>query len=133
GADSLLVGRFFGAAAGGLYSRASILLMRPLQQFIIPINAVLVPALSRVHDQNERYRRACLQVFEAIALMSFLFTGLLLALARPLTLAVLGPKWEAAAVIFAGFTLAALAYPLITASTWLFVSQARGKEWVLAS
>jgi len=54
-------------------------------------------------------------------------------LSYPLTLIVLGPKWEAAAVIFAGFTLAALAYPLITASTWLFVSQARGKDWVLAS
>ena len=133
GADSLLIGRFFGAAAVGLYSRASILLMRPLQQFVIPINAVLVPALSRVHDQNERYRRTFLQVFEVIALMSFLFTGLLLALSYPLTLIVLGPKWEAAAVIFAGFTLAALAYPLTTASTWLFVSQARGKDWVLAS
>jgi PST family polysaccharide transporter len=133
GADSLLIGRFFGAAAVGLYSRASILLMRPLQQFIIPINAVLVPALSRVQDQNERYRRTFLQVFEAIALMSFLFTGLLLALSYPLTLIVLGPKWEAAAEIFAGFTLAAGAYPLTTASAWLFVSQARGKDWVLTS
>jgi PST family polysaccharide transporter len=133
GADSLLIGRFFGAAAVGLYSRASILLMRPLQQFIIPINAVLVPALSRVQDQNERYRRTFLQMFEVIALMSFLFTGLLLALSYPLTLIVLGPKWEAAAVIFAGLTLAALAYPLTTASTWLFVSQGRGKDWILAS
>jgi polysaccharide transporter, PST family len=133
GADSLLIGRFFGAAAVGLYSRASILLMRPLQQFIIPINAVLVPALSRVQDQNERYRRTFLQVFEAIALVSFLFTGLLLALSYPLTLIVLGSKWEAAAEIFAGFTLAAGAYPLTTASTWLFVSQARGKDWVLTS
>jgi PST family polysaccharide transporter len=72
-------------------------------------------------------------VFEVIALMSFLFAGLLLALSYPLTLIVLGPKWEAAAVIFAGFTLAALAYPLTTASTWLFVSQARGRDWVLTS
>jgi O-antigen/teichoic acid export membrane protein len=133
GADSLLIGRFFGAGAVGLYSRASILLMRPLQQFTTPINAVLVPALARIQDQHDRYRRTFLQVFEAIALMSFLFTGLLLALARPITLAVLGPKWEPAAVIFAGFTIAALAYPLTTASTWLFASQGRGKDWVLTS
>jgi len=133
GADNLLIGRFFGAAAVGLYSRGSILLMRPLQQFIIPINAVLIPALSRIQDQNDRYRRIFLEVIEAIALISFLFTGLFLALSYPLTLAVLGPKWEAAAVIFAGFTLAALAYPLTTASTWLFASQGRGKDWVLAS
>jgi O-antigen/teichoic acid export membrane protein len=133
GADSLLIGRFFGAGAVGLYSRASILLMRPLQQFTMPINAVMTPALSRIQGQHDPYRRTFLQVFEAIALVSFLFTGLLLALSYPLTLAVLGPKWEAAAVIFAGFTIAALAYPLTTASTWLFASQGRGKDWVLTS
>jgi O-antigen/teichoic acid export membrane protein len=130
-ADSLLIGRFFGAAAVGLYSRGSILLMRPVQQFIIPINAVLVPALSRIQDQRDRYRRTFLQVFEAVALMTFLFTGLCLALSRPLTLAVLGPKWEAASVIFAGLTLAALSYPLINSFTWLLASQGRGKDWVL--
>jgi O-antigen/teichoic acid export membrane protein len=133
GADSLLIGRFFGAAAVGLYSRGSILLMRPVQQFIIPINAVLVPALSRIQSQHDRYRRTFLQVFEAIALISFLFTGLFLALSRPVTLAVLGPKWEGAIVIFAGFTMAALAYPLFAASAWLFASQGRGKDWVLTS
>ena len=51
GADNLLIGRFFGAAAVGLYSRASILLIRPLEQFTIPINAVLIPALSRVQTE----------------------------------------------------------------------------------
>ena len=34
-------------------------------------------------------------------------------------------------MIFAAFTVAALAYPLITASAWLFASQGRGKDWVL--
>jgi PST family polysaccharide transporter len=133
GADSLLIGRIFGAAAIGLYSRGSILLMRPVQQFIIPINAVLVPALSRIQSQHDRYRRTFLQVFEAIALITFLFTGLFLALSNPLTLAVLGQKWEGAIVIFAGFTMAALAYPLFAASAWLFASQGRGKDWVLTS
>ncbi|PYS43845.1 MAG: hypothetical protein DMG13_34815 [Acidobacteria bacterium] len=133
GADNLLIGRFFGAAAVGLYSRGSALLVRPLEQFMTPINAVLVPALSRTQAQDERYRRTFLRVFEAIALITFLFAGLFLALSYPVTLAVLGPKWEAAAVIFAGFTLAALAYPLTTASTWLFASQGRGKDWVVTS
>jgi PST family polysaccharide transporter len=133
GADSLLIGRFFGAAAIGLYSRGSILLMRPVQQFIIPINAVLVPALSRIQSQHDRYRRTFLQVFEAVALVDFLLTGLFLALSYPVTLAVLGPKWEGAVVIFAGFTMAALAYPLFAASAWLFASQGRGKDWVLTS
>jgi O-antigen/teichoic acid export membrane protein len=133
GMDNLLIGRFFGAAAVGLYSRGSILLMRPVQYFINPLNAVVIPALSRVQGEDDRYRRTFLQVFEAIALASFLFTGMFLALSHPLTVAVLGPKWKDAAVIFAGFTMAALAYPLTMASTWLFASQGRGKDWMVAS
>jgi O-antigen/teichoic acid export membrane protein len=133
GADNLLIGRFFGAAAIGLYSRASILLIRPLEQFTIPINAVLVPALSRVQTQPERYRRTFLRVYEAMALVSFLSTGFLLTLARPLTLVVLGPKWEQAVPIFAGFAIAALWIPLTGASTWLFQTQGRGKDWVFSS
>ncbi len=133
GADNLLIGRFFGASAVGLYSRASILLIRPLEQFTIPINSVLVPALSRLQAQPDRYRRTFLRVYEAIALVSFLSTGLLLALARPVTLVVLGPKWEQAAPIFAGFSIAALCIPLGTASTWLFQTQGRGKDWLFFS
>lgn len=133
GADNLLIGRFFGAAAVGLYSRASILLIRPLEQFTIPINSVLVPALSRLQAESDRYRRTFLRVYEAIALISFLCTGLLLALARPMTLVVLGPKWEQAAPIFAGFSIAALCMPLGTASTWLFQTQGRGKDWLFCT
>ena len=133
GADNLLIGRLFGPAAVGLYSRGSVLLLRPLQQCMMPVYAVSIPALSRLQGEPDRYRSTFLQVFEAIALMTFLFTGLLLPLSYPLTLAVLGPKWEAAAPIFAGFTMAALAYPLTTAATWMFASQGRGKDWVITS
>ena len=65
GADNLLIGRFFGAAAVGLYTRGSILLLRPLEQLMIPIYTVLVPTLSRMQGQPDRYRRTFLQVFEA--------------------------------------------------------------------
>jgi PST family polysaccharide transporter len=121
GADGLLIGRFYGANSIGLYSRASALLNRPMDQFLATISSVFVPTLSRVQTQPERYRRVFLQTYETIAL------------ARPLTLVVLGPKWEQAAVIFAGFTIAALYVPLADASTWLFASQGRGKDWLFAS
>jgi PST family polysaccharide transporter len=104
-----------------------------MDQFLNPIGSVFLPVLSRVQTQPERYRRTFLQVYEALVLASFLSTGLLFALARPLTLVVLGPKWEQAALIFAGFTMAALWMPPGTASTWLFASQGRGKDWLFAS
>jgi O-antigen/teichoic acid export membrane protein len=132
GSDNLLIGHFYGAAAVGLYSRASALLMKPLEQFLGPINAVFMPALSRLQSHPERYRSTFLRLYEAIALLAFLFTGLFLALARPLTLVLLGPKWEQAAVIFGGFTVAALCIPLANASAWLFISQGRGRDMFVA-
>jgi O-antigen/teichoic acid export membrane protein len=133
GLDGLLIGRFYGAVSVGLYSRAAALLARPLEQFSGPIEAVFIPALSRLQTQPERYRHTFLQVYETIALTSFLFTGMFFALAHPLTLVVLGPKWEGAAVIFAGLTFAALQYPLGSCASWLFTSQGRGRESFLAS
>jgi O-antigen/teichoic acid export membrane protein len=133
GADSMLIGRYYGAVPLGLYSRAAALLTRPMEQFLSPLESVFLPVLSRLQYQPERYRRTFLRVYETMALVSCLFTGLLLALARPLTLVVLGPKWEQAAVIFAGFGIAALCTPPGTAATWLFASQGRGKEWLFTS
>jgi O-antigen/teichoic acid export membrane protein len=132
GVDVMLIGRFWGPASVGLYTRAGALLSRPMDQFLGPITSVFVPALSRLQSQPERYRRTFLRVYEAIALVSFFSMGLLLALARPLTLVVLGPKWEQASVIFAIFTVPAVCAPLGTASSWLFGSQGRGKDWLLA-
>lgn len=128
GSDNLLIGRFYGAAAVGLYSRASALLIRPLDQFLQPINAVFIPALSRLQSQPIRYRSTFLHLYEAIALIGFLFTGLCLALAHPITMVLLGPKWEQASIIFAGFTIAALCLPLANVSAWLFTSQGRGQD-----
>ncbi len=132
GADGLLIGRFYGAFSLGLYSRASALLARPLEQFMNPIEAVFLPAFSRLLIQPDRYRSSFLELYEGIALVSFLFTGMCFGLAHPLTLVVLGPKWEGAAIIFASLTFAALQYPLTTSVTWLFASQGRGRDSLLA-
>ena len=133
GSDGLLIGRFYGPAAVGLYSKAAALLNRPLEQFLTPIDAVFVPALSRLQTEPERYRRTFLQTFEAIALITFLFTGLFFVLAEPLTLVVLGPKWEKATAIFAAFTFAAVFYPFFVTANWLFASQRRGRDWLITS
>jgi PST family polysaccharide transporter len=133
GIDGLLIGRFYGSGPLGLYNRAGALLMQPVQQLIGPIEAVLTPALSRLQTQPERYRRAVFHAYEFIAVASFLFTGLLLGLAHPLTLAVLGHKWEKSAPIFAGFTLVALYTPVGSVATWLLTSQGRGRDFLILS
>jgi len=132
GTDNLLIGRFYGATSIGLYSRAGSLLIRPLELLLGPISAVFIPALSRMQSQPQRYRAAFLRLYEAIALAGFILAGLFLALARPLTLVLLGPKWEQAAAIFGGFVVAAFALPLTSAVGWVLISQGRGRDMLIA-
>jgi O-antigen/teichoic acid export membrane protein len=128
GCDTLLIGRFYGPAAVGLYSRGATLVIGPMQQFLLPVDAVFLPTLSRLQSQPERYRSIFLRLYEAIALSVFFVSSLLLALAGPATLVLLGPKWQQVTAIFAGFTFTAIQLPLSTAANWLLTSQGRGKD-----
>lgn len=128
GCDSLLLGRWYGPSAVGLYTRGAVLLMVPVDQLISPLEAVFTPILSRLQGEPDRYRRTFLQVYAAVASLSFPASGLFLALSRPLVLVLLGPKWEEVIPIFAWFTLAGLYFPLYYAVMWLLNTQGRGKD-----
>ena len=132
-ADTFLIGRACGAEPLGLYTRATMLMRRPLDQLLGPITAVVMPMLSRLQNDPVRYRRTFLYLYEAIALIGLPITGLVLALARPIVLVLLGPKWEDAAVIFMGFSLAMPYAPLACAACWLFESQGRGREMLTSN
>jgi PST family polysaccharide transporter len=131
--DMLLLGRFYGAASVGIYSRAMALLMRPLDQLLNPVTTVIEPILARLQGEPERYRRTFLQIFDSLALVGFMAIGLLLALSRPVTLVLLGLQWEKASVIFAGFTGMALYAPLASALGFLLISQGRGRDLLVIS
>jgi PST family polysaccharide transporter len=133
GSDGLLIGRFYGSAPLGLYSRAAALLSRPMDQLISPIEAVFVPTLSRLQPQTERYRKTLFKIYDIIAVTCFPFAAMFFALAHPLTLVVLGRKWEAAAPILAGFSFVALFIPAGSVASWLITSQGRGRDWLILS
>jgi O-antigen/teichoic acid export membrane protein len=128
GMDSLLIGRWYGADAVGLYTRGAILLMRPIDQLIVPLESVFIPVLSRLQNEPERYRRTFLQAYAAVALISFPVSGLFMALSRPIVLVLLGHKWEQVVPIFAWFSIAGLYIPLYYAAMWLLNTQGRGRD-----
>jgi PST family polysaccharide transporter len=128
GLDVVLIGKYYGAVPVGLYTRAQALLMRPLDQLLGPMSTVFLPTLSRLAPQPERYRNVFLRVYDAIVLLALFGTAIVLPLSHPLTLVLLGPKWEQAAAIFAGFTVAALYLPVAMVARWLLTSQGRGRD-----
>ena len=68
--DNVLIGRFIGSGALGLYSRAAQLFRLPLQQIATPLTPVAVPVLSRLSET--------IDVFEAYARRAQLALGILI-------------------------------------------------------
>jgi len=126
--DTILIGKFFGAVPLGLYTRASVLLARPLEQVFTPINAVMDPVLARLQSEPERYRRTFLRTFDALAMIVFPFAAICLALSKPLVLVILGPKWTGVVPLFSAFALVAISSPLSSVASWLYQSQGRGQD-----
>lgn len=126
--DTILIGKFFGAVPLGLYTRASVLLARPLEQVFTPINAVMDPVLARLQLDPERYRRTFLRTFDALAMIVFPFAAVCLALSKPLVLVILGPKWTGVVPLFSAFALVAISSPLSSVVSWLYQSQGRGQD-----
>jgi O-antigen/teichoic acid export membrane protein len=126
--DNILLGRFYGAEPLGLYTRANVLLARPLEQVLTPISSVLIPVLSRLQADPARYRRTLMRAYSMFAIVVFPFAAMCLALARPIVLVVLGPKWAAVIPLFSAFALVAISSPLSAVISWMFESQGRGRD-----
>ena len=127
--DNILIGWRWGAAPLGLYSRAYTILLMPLQQITGPISSVAIPALSRLQDDPDRYRRAYREVLQKLTLMTSPLVAFLIGTSSWIIAVVLGPQWHDAARIFTWLGIAALVQPITGTTGWLFTTQHRGREF----
>ncbi|MHB9155433.1 MAG: lipopolysaccharide biosynthesis protein, partial [Endomicrobiales bacterium] len=70
-ADNMLIGRYIGAAALGIYSRAYTLMLLPLTQVTAIMGRVMVPALSSIQHDRPRVKEICLHAMRNISLVTF--------------------------------------------------------------
>jgi O-antigen/teichoic acid export membrane protein len=94
-ADNLVVGRWLGAVALGLYSRAYQLMAVPTALLGDVLDKVLFPTMARVQDDPNRLASAYLQGTALLALVT-LPAGIVAAVLAPELVAVaFGSRWEA--------------------------------------
>ena len=127
-ADNLLIGRFWGPQSLGLYNKAAQLVGLPTDQVHEPVMAVTVPALSRLADSPERYRKAYLRIMEKVLMLVMPVVALLIVASDWLVGIVLGSQWRGAAPILVFMGLAGLIQPLINTAGSLLVTQGRGRD-----
>lgn len=124
-ADNLLIGRFYGAEPLGYYDRAYKLLLFPIRQLSMPLGRVMLPLLSRLKNEPERYRNAyaeCLSLMMMAAHPGILF---LVVFADDVFLLLFGPEWLPAVPIFRWLGVLGLQQIVTSTFGWLYVSQGR--------
>jgi PST family polysaccharide transporter len=122
---TVLIGRFSGAPALGLYDRAFKLVIVPWWQISLPVARVSISLLCRLHGSDAHYTRAYRQMLQGLLLVAA--PGLIWAAIEANTLVplVLGRSWAAAAPIVAWLSVGTILVPLGSSAYWLFVSQNR--------
>jgi len=123
--DRLLVGRFLGAHAVGIYEQAVRLMLLPVTNTSMVLGRVLFPALARMQDDPERSR----QLYLRSARMSlFVATPILVGLAvaaEPFVAVAYGPGWEELVPVLRLTALTGLASSLMSLTTSVFRSSGR--------
>ena len=120
--DNILVGRVLGSEAIGIYSKAYGLLALPMSQINFPIGGVVVPALSRLQDKPEEYRKLFLLALGAVGFVTIPLVVFSFFLAQDVVLVLLGPKWLRVATVFQFLGPAALVGAINIAPGWLCIS-----------
>ncbi len=126
--DDLLIGRFCGAQPLGLYVRAQSLLTLPLTYVFGPVNSVMVPTLSRLQDEPDRFREYALNGAQAVAAAGMPLVAFTCLDTRELLTVVAGPRWLGAAPIFHALAPAAFVLVTMPISNWALVALGRGER-----
>jgi O-antigen/teichoic acid export membrane protein len=120
--EKLLLGRFWGSDALGLYGRAYQLVTMPVQQFNTAVTAVAFPALSRIQDDADRLARSFLKAYALLISLTVPITIISALFADEIVGVVLGPKWMAAAPILRLLAPVALVLAVANPLSWLLLS-----------
>jgi len=126
--DQVMIGRFWGAHALGFYDRATKLLVSPLTNILVPLYSVATPTLSRLTDDDARYRRVFGEILEKLAMVTMPAAAVLVVAADWTTDVLFGPQWIGAAPLIGWFALIAVYQPVVETCSILLVTQMRPRE-----
>jgi O-antigen/teichoic acid export membrane protein len=98
--DNVLIGRYYGSGALGLYSRAYQLLMWPIDYIRVPLTLVAMPALSRIQNDPVRFKTYCSKLASITAFISMPLMVFVAVCSESVTRVLLGEKWLGAGILF---------------------------------
>ncbi|MET0344172.1 MAG: lipopolysaccharide biosynthesis protein [Polyangiales bacterium] len=125
--DNVLIARFVGPQALGLYNKAYGLMRIPIDQ-INALSNIAIPALSRMLGDSERYRQAYRSVASIALLCTVPIAPVSIYAADWFIPALLGEQWRGSVPAFQWLAVSLLVRPLMNSVGWLWMSQGRSRE-----
>jgi PST family polysaccharide transporter len=130
-ADNILIGKFIGADALGIYSRAYGLLMLPITMMSRPLSNVAVPALCRLNADRERLHKYYLHILYMLSLVAGPIAGIAFLASTDIVLLLLGPTWAPVGEVFKYLAIGSLLQPLYYTQSWLHLAVGRSDRVLL--
>jgi PST family polysaccharide transporter len=120
--EKVLLGRFWGADAVGIYGRAYQLINIPTDNLNSGVGEVAFSALSRVQNDPDRLRAYFLKGYSLVLALTIPITIAVAVFAHDLVAVLLGPKWSSAAEIFRLLAPTILIFAIINPIGWFIFS-----------
>jgi O-antigen/teichoic acid export membrane protein len=120
--EKILLGRFWGADALGIYGRAYQLVNMPTENLNSAIGGVAFAALSRLQNDPGRLKNYFLNGYSLVSSMTIPFTLFGMVFADDLIFVILGPKWMEAAHLLRLLAPTVLIFGIINPLGWLLLS-----------
>lgn len=120
--DSMTIGRVWGAADLGVYSRVFQIFSLPLQQIAAPITRVALPILSGIKSESQ-YLAFAQRAQKVLAYVLLPALAMMAVASEPLLTALLGHQWTKGAPILSVLALGGVFQGLGYVYYWIFLSR----------
>jgi len=127
---AIVIGRAFGAVPVGLYRQSQNFAQYPFDQLSYPVWVVCEPALSRLQDEPEKYRRYFNQVLTLFSAITMPLAAFLVFYADRIVLLIMGAKWIEATTIFQIIAIAAFITPVSNTIGLVMVTCGQTKRYM---
>jgi O-antigen/teichoic acid export membrane protein len=116
---NVLLGRYWGAEATGMYSRAYQLIRIPTDNLNSSVGEVAFAALARIQNEPARLRRYFLKGYSVVLALTLPITIACALFANDVVAVLLGPKWQDAGAIFRLLAPTILVFAIVSPLGWL--------------
>jgi O-antigen/teichoic acid export membrane protein len=120
--EKVLLGRFWGVEAIGIYGRAYQLVNIPTDNLNSAAGEVAFSALSRLQDDPARLRNYFLKGYSAVLALTLPITIACALFAEDIVFVLLGPKWKGAATILRLLAPTILVFAIANPLSWLLTA-----------